>query len=533
MTTKFPAELDQFENPRPDTSQATARTHSQQHGDANDAIEALQAKVGTNMSGDPDSLDFKVGALENVTEGLDSAAYRPASDFATAAQGLAAESAVQPAQLDDATSQIQEEIDGLSATVIDGGAVAFPTWAEASAAATGGQLPLNRYVSVVGDPGTHVDPVSGATVSNSGRFVMTAAGLQWRSPDSLDSLNAAAIQYRGEVASGSVNSITAPGLYLVTAQLANMPAGAPATGLLEVNSYGNGNFLLHRFRGTDNARLNQYWERTSRLLTVPPQFPETWTYGPDAVGDGAVSRPKLTETYGFNGTATAVSANTLYREGCYVVGANVTDLPAGFGTGLLIATNFGDFVHQQLFTATSSQLVTKYERIIRPYAGSPSFPAWLDVSTNIVRTRLAAAYNQVGTISTGSFNDLTQEGNYTIGAALADGPTGWPGSGICRVSNHPGNFIKQVAEGVSYANVGLRWERLLRAGVSASAWKETPIATATVVGYGDSMTLGEGGGGTTYLTALSAALGSRLTINRGIGGQRSNQIAQRQGGSVP
>lgn len=419
--------------------------------------------------------------------------------------------------------------------------------ANASAAATAAQLLAVQTRQSDLEAGQHgsalyfatkaeMDAVTGS--ANQGAFVTNGEGAgQYRWVNSaweyLGELWAGALRYMGQVGAGSVNSITAPGLYLVTAQLANMPAGAPATGLLEVNSYGNGNFLLHRFRGTDNARLNQYWERTSRLLTVPPQFPETWTYGPDAVGDGAVSRPKLTETYGFNGIATAVSANTLYREGCYVVGANVTDLPAGFGTGLLIATNFGDFVHQQLFTATSSQLVTKYERIIRPYAGSPSFPAWLDVSTNIVRTRLAAAYNQVGTISTGSFNDLTQEGNYTIGAALADGPSGWPGSGICRVSNYPGNFIKQVAEGVSYANVGLRWERLLRAGVSASVWKETPIATATIVGYGDSMTFGEGGGGTTYLTALSAALSNRQTVNRGIGGQRSNQIAQRQGGNVP
>lgn len=67
--------------------------------------------------------------------------------------------------------------------LIDGSTVEFPTWAAASAAATAGQIPLNRQVAVVGDGGSHVDPVSGLTVSNSGRFIMVAAGLQWRSAD--------------------------------------------------------------------------------------------------------------------------------------------------------------------------------------------------------------------------------------------------------------------------------------------------------------------------------------------------------------
>lgn len=67
----------------------------------------------------------------------------------------------------------------------DGSTIEFPTWAAASAAAGAGQIPLNRQVAVIGDAGTHVDPVSGQTVSNSGRYVMTAAGLEWRSADVL------------------------------------------------------------------------------------------------------------------------------------------------------------------------------------------------------------------------------------------------------------------------------------------------------------------------------------------------------------
>ena len=67
----------------------------------------------------------------------------------------------------------------------DGSTIEFPTWAAASAAAGAGQIPQNRQVAVIGDSGAHADPVSGLTVSNSGRFVMVGAGLQFRSPDVL------------------------------------------------------------------------------------------------------------------------------------------------------------------------------------------------------------------------------------------------------------------------------------------------------------------------------------------------------------
>lgn len=120
MTTKFPAEIDQFENPRPNDSQAQARTHSDQHGDANDAIEAVQRKVGVDGSSDPDALDFKVGALENLTEALDSAAYQPVTAFATANQGLKADSAIQADQLAAATGAVQQELQSQIDGLVDG-----------------------------------------------------------------------------------------------------------------------------------------------------------------------------------------------------------------------------------------------------------------------------------------------------------------------------------------------------------------------------------------------------------------------------
>ena len=46
----FPASLDVFENPGATASVATVVTHSTQHGNANDALEALEAKLGTGAS---------------------------------------------------------------------------------------------------------------------------------------------------------------------------------------------------------------------------------------------------------------------------------------------------------------------------------------------------------------------------------------------------------------------------------------------------------------------------------------------------
>ena len=62
MSTNFPASLDTLSNPAA-TDGLTG--HASQHANANDAIEALQAKVGINGSADPTSLDYRVSAIES------------------------------------------------------------------------------------------------------------------------------------------------------------------------------------------------------------------------------------------------------------------------------------------------------------------------------------------------------------------------------------------------------------------------------------------------------------------------------------
>lgn len=61
MTTNFPTSLDSFTNPNPtDTLGKTGVKHSDEHSNANDAIRALQVKLGINGSSDTSSVDYKL-----------------------------------------------------------------------------------------------------------------------------------------------------------------------------------------------------------------------------------------------------------------------------------------------------------------------------------------------------------------------------------------------------------------------------------------------------------------------------------------
>lgn len=61
MATNFPNSLDTLSNPE---STDSLQGHAQQHTNANDAIEALQAKVGVNSSAVSTSLDYRITQLE-------------------------------------------------------------------------------------------------------------------------------------------------------------------------------------------------------------------------------------------------------------------------------------------------------------------------------------------------------------------------------------------------------------------------------------------------------------------------------------
>ena len=86
MTTSFPASLDNFTNPTSsDDLDTPAVLHADQHANINDAVEALQAKVGIDSSAVTASLDYlvKSGSSSNPGHVHTSAAI---SDFNEAAQ---------------------------------------------------------------------------------------------------------------------------------------------------------------------------------------------------------------------------------------------------------------------------------------------------------------------------------------------------------------------------------------------------------------------------------------------------------------
>lgn len=66
MATNFPTSLDSLTNPTSGDS-LNSPSHSGQHANANDAIEALQAKVGVDNSAVTTSLDYKVRNISGAS----------------------------------------------------------------------------------------------------------------------------------------------------------------------------------------------------------------------------------------------------------------------------------------------------------------------------------------------------------------------------------------------------------------------------------------------------------------------------------
>jgi hypothetical protein len=70
MASNFPSSLDTFTNPSSsDALDSVSVPHASQHSDLNDAVEALQAKVGADSSGVASSHDYKIAALEAISHG--------------------------------------------------------------------------------------------------------------------------------------------------------------------------------------------------------------------------------------------------------------------------------------------------------------------------------------------------------------------------------------------------------------------------------------------------------------------------------
>jgi len=65
MASNFPSSLDTFTNPTSaDAMDSVSVPHATQHSDLNDAVEALEAKVGADSSAVTSSHDYKIAQLE-------------------------------------------------------------------------------------------------------------------------------------------------------------------------------------------------------------------------------------------------------------------------------------------------------------------------------------------------------------------------------------------------------------------------------------------------------------------------------------
>lgn len=70
MASSFPTSLDTFTNPTSaDAMDSVSVPHATQHSDLNDAVEALEAKVGANGSAVTSSHDYKIAQLEAISHG--------------------------------------------------------------------------------------------------------------------------------------------------------------------------------------------------------------------------------------------------------------------------------------------------------------------------------------------------------------------------------------------------------------------------------------------------------------------------------
>jgi hypothetical protein len=79
MATNFPTSLDNFTNPT-SGDPLNSPSHSGQHADANDAIEALEIKVGINNSANTASLDYLTRQADAIaSSGLASGTYYTAA----------------------------------------------------------------------------------------------------------------------------------------------------------------------------------------------------------------------------------------------------------------------------------------------------------------------------------------------------------------------------------------------------------------------------------------------------------------------
>lgn len=70
MATNFPNSLDTLTNPN-STDTLSNPSHSQQHTNLNDAVEAIQTKIGVDGSNDSTSIQYKISEIESALSDIE------------------------------------------------------------------------------------------------------------------------------------------------------------------------------------------------------------------------------------------------------------------------------------------------------------------------------------------------------------------------------------------------------------------------------------------------------------------------------
>lgn len=138
MATNFPDDLDSLINPS-STNSLSNPSHSEQHINANDAIEALQTKVGIDGSEDVNSLDYRISQLETSPVDVEQIQDAIAEAFAAGDQTDITVSyndalnsltlLVNQAQTAGYTSQIKHTVKNSSGSTINAGTPVYVTGA--------------------------------------------------------------------------------------------------------------------------------------------------------------------------------------------------------------------------------------------------------------------------------------------------------------------------------------------------------------------------------------------------------------------
>jgi hypothetical protein len=126
MTTAYPNNLDNFSNPlNSDTQNSSTVPHAQQHANANDAIEAIEAELGLNPSGLSLDVKSRLTAIEASIVALGDSAFSSLPDGSISTVKLANNAVTSAKIIADAVGSTQIAANAVTASKIANNSITF------------------------------------------------------------------------------------------------------------------------------------------------------------------------------------------------------------------------------------------------------------------------------------------------------------------------------------------------------------------------------------------------------------------------